>query len=94
MTDLQRYQNALAEVAEASRWFSRRHPRMAAALHGAYLALDELAVEHSRMAEKLEDIATRKWGDEGGRIAAAIARDGLASDFDDSPTAHQQGHGE
>lgn len=28
---------------------------------------------------KLTDIATREWRDEGGRIAAAIARDGLAT---------------
>lgn len=28
---------------------------------------------------KLQDIATREWRDEGGRIAAAIARDGLAA---------------
>ena len=30
-----------------------------------------------RMAEKLRDIATREWRDEGGRIAAAVARDTL-----------------
>lgn len=89
----QRYHNALAEVAEASRWFRRRHPRMADAMNQAYYTLDALAVERDRFAAKLEDIATREWLDEGGRIAAAIARDAL-TDFDDRPTAHQQGRGE
>lgn len=33
----------------------------------------------ARRDEKLRDIATRQWHDEGGRIAAAIARDALVS---------------
>lgn len=33
--------------------------------------------EARTLREKLEDIASREWRDEGGRIAAAIARDAL-----------------
>ena len=40
---------------------------------------DELLARYRQAEEKLRDIATREWRDEGGRIAAAIARDGLAA---------------
>jgi hypothetical protein len=42
-------------------------------------ALDRVLGENAGLRERLHDIATREWRDEGGRIAAAIARDALAS---------------
>ena len=45
----------------------------------AVRSLAALARSAAEMESKLEDIATREWRDEGGRIAAAIARDSLAA---------------
>ena len=45
----------------------------------AVRSLAALARSAAEMESKLEDIATREWRDEGGRIAAAIARDALAA---------------
>ena len=41
-------------------------------------ALQALQAQVAELKARLQDIATREWRDEGGRIAAAIARDGLS----------------
>jgi hypothetical protein len=53
-----------------------------------YLAA-EAALAEAR--EALRDIATRRWRDEGGRIAAAVARDGLAAAGETAPSKKTSG---
>lgn len=67
----------LGETCQRCGWHPRRWEP--AVFPQAHPDLTDERLRLSIYEDKLRDIASREWKDEGGRIAASIARDGLES---------------